>query len=106
MRKGSAIIRGGVRRTVTSLSVMAKQSLIVGEMTNDLLPTPVTDPSSANGHARNLAEELRGVLMPTPTVGDSRSGRNSTAKRKSTPPSGLHKGDTLTDAVTLLTEDQ
>jgi hypothetical protein len=73
---------------VTSLSVMAKQSLVMGEMTNELLP------------------ERGGVLMPTPTVGDSRAARNSTAKRKSVPPSGLHAGDTLTDAVTLLREDQ
>jgi hypothetical protein len=37
---------------------------------------------------------------PTPTVGDSKSARNSTANRKTVPPTGVHKGDTLTDAVT------
>ena len=38
---------------------------------------------------------------PTPTTGDSASSRNSTANRKIIPPTGIHKGDTLTDAVTL-----
>ncbi len=41
-------------------------------------------------------------LLPTPTVGDSKSARNSTAKRHVLPPTGIHAGDTLTDAVTLL----
>lgn len=38
--------------------------------------------------------------LPTPTVGDSKSARNSTAQRRSVPPSGVHAGDTLTDYVT------
>ena len=40
-------------------------------------------------------------LWPTPTVGDSRSARNSTARRQKLPPTGIHKGNTLTDAVTI-----
>lgn len=39
---------------------------------------------------------------PTPTTGDSASSRNSTANRKTVPPTGIHKGDTLTDAVTFV----
>jgi len=38
---------------------------------------------------------------PTPTVGDFKSARNSTANRLRIPPTGIHKGDTLTDAVTM-----
>lgn len=34
-----------------------------------LLPTPVTDPASGNGHARDLGGEAR--LLPTPMVGSS-----------------------------------
>jgi len=38
---------------------------------------------------------------PTPTVGDSKSARNATANRRSIPPTGIHAGTTLTDAVTM-----
>jgi len=38
---------------------------------------------------------------PTPTVGDSKSARNSTARRQRIPPTGIHAGHTLTDAVTM-----
>lgn len=38
---------------------------------------------------------------PTPTVGDSKSARNSTAKRNKIPPTGIHAGNTLTDYVTM-----
>lgn len=40
-------------------------------------------------------------LWPTPTVGDSKNARNATANRKKIPPTGIHKGYTLVDAVTL-----
>lgn len=43
-----------------------------------------------------------GSLLPTPTVGDSKSACNSTATRHVLPPTGVHKGDTLTDVVRLL----
>jgi hypothetical protein len=38
--------------------------------------------------------------MPTPTAGDAKSARNSTANRSKLPPTGIHAGDTLTDYVT------
>jgi DNA (cytosine-5)-methyltransferase 1 len=47
-----------------------------------------------------LANQI--ALLPTPTVGDSKAARNSTANRASEPPTGVHAGDTLTDAVSLL----
>lgn len=37
---------------------------------------------------------------PSPAVCDSASTRNSTANRKKFPPTGIHAGDTLTDAAT------
>lgn len=37
---------------------------------------------------------------PTPTAGDGKNARNSTANRNSVPPTGVHVGDTLVDAVT------
>lgn len=55
---------------------------------------------------RPLAPITRGtgygssVSWPTPTQADSRNTRNSTAKRNKAPPSGIHTGDTLVDAVT------
>jgi len=39
--------------------------------------------------------------IPTPTAGDSKSSRNSTARRKTIPPTGIHAGNTLTDFVTM-----
>jgi len=39
-------------------------------------------------------------LWPTPTVGDSKNARNSTAQRNKIPPTGIHAGDTLVDAIT------
>lgn len=44
-----------------------------------LLPTPVTDPDSCNGHARDLGSEAK--LLPTPVVTDSSGTRNRTAGR-------------------------
>ena len=38
---------------------------------------------------------------PTPTVGDSKNARNSTAMRHRIPPTGIHAGNTLTDAVDI-----
>ncbi len=39
-------------------------------------------------------------MIPTPTVGDSKNARNSTAVRNRIPPTGIHAGDTLTDWIT------
>jgi DNA (cytosine-5)-methyltransferase 1 len=41
-------------------------------------------------------------LLPTPLAGDAKGARNSTATRHRIPPTGIHAGDTLTDAVDLL----
>jgi hypothetical protein len=46
-----------------------------------------------------MAKAVERGLLPTPTVGDSRNARNSTAVRHKIPPTGIHAGDTLTDAV-------
>lgn len=49
-----------------------------------LLPTPVTQPDTGNGHARNLGKEIK--MLPTPTVGmmmggsETRSGARSGEK--------------------------
>lgn len=43
--------------------------------------------------------ELESLLLPTPTAGDSKGSRNSTAHRNKIPPTGIHPGDTLTDAA-------
>ena len=39
--------------------------------------------------------------VPTPTAGDSKSTRNSTAVRNKIPPTGIHAGNTLTDYITM-----
>ncbi len=57
-----------------------------------LLPTPMTDPSSGNGHARNLGKEAK--LLPTPTV--QHSSRRSTARKEDWT---SNTGTTLTDAL-------
>ena len=36
---------------------------------SSLLPTPVTEPATGNGHARNLGKEVQ--LLPTPRVSDT-----------------------------------
>lgn len=41
-----------------------------------LLPTPTTEPTTGNGHARNLGNEVGG-LLPTPTAGLGESGQTS-----------------------------
>lgn len=58
----------------------------LGNQVMSLLPTPVTDPQSANGHARDLGGEVK--LLPTTTAMDSEaSGGNAP------------RSVTLTDAV-------
>jgi DNA (cytosine-5)-methyltransferase 1 len=53
---------------------------------------------NGNGHGNSLSiEAMR--LLPTPMVGDSASACNSTATRHKIPPTGVHAGDTLTDAI-------
>ena len=48
-----------------------------------------------------LTREIGSGSLPTPTVGDSKSARNSTARRNKVPPTGIHAGNTLTDYVTI-----
>ena len=73
-----------------------------------LMPTPqVAD--ATGGHATRSGDRsgeklLPGLvrdfaLLPTTTAGDANSSRNSTAVRHKLPPTGIHAGNTLTDAV-------
>jgi DNA (cytosine-5)-methyltransferase 1 len=47
--------------------------LMLPSAVTHLLPTPTTEPTTGNGHARNLGEEAR--LLPTPSVADMEGGR-------------------------------
>jgi hypothetical protein len=79
-------------------------------MAVQLLPTP-SAADGAGGHLSRgqdrgdelllagVAKQVGQRLLPTPTVGDAKSARNSTAKRHVLPPSGVHAGDTLTDVL-------
>lgn len=58
-----------------------------------LLPTPITQPTTGNGHARNLGKEVK--LLPTPTASDPKaSGSAAYAKTDTHSP-----GVTLTGAT-------
>lgn len=61
------------------------------------------NPLNMGNYKLDLKDQVGMVGWPTTTVGDSRSARNSTAKRNKIPPSGIHQGGTLTDAVTRYT---
>jgi len=58
-----------------------------------LLPTPVTEPTTGNGHARNLGGEIR-ALLPTPTATDRKASGAGYATTDT-----HHTGTTLTDAT-------
>lgn len=58
---------------------------------------------NGNGHGKSLSIEVKKMLL-TPTVNDSRSGRNATAGR-SNPDSKHHSGTTLSDWAMLRSED-
>jgi hypothetical protein len=74
-----------------------------------LLPTPrATDGTKGGPNQRGSSGDLMlpsavTHLLPTPTCGDAKAARNSTANRRRIPPTGVHAGDTLTDIATLLT---
>ena len=54
------------------------------------------------GEADGIAQPLprtATTLLPTPTAGDAKSSRNSTAARHKIPPTGIHAGNTLTDIL-------
>ena len=75
--------------TPSSLTLPASGMTLGGR----LYELPMSEPATAAPGCSSL---------PTPTVGDSKSARNSTANRSKIPPTGIHAGDTLTDFVTLL----
>jgi DNA (cytosine-5)-methyltransferase 1 len=49
--------------------------------------------------AEHPGDDAGVTLLPTPTVGDSKAARNSTATRHVLPPTDIHAGDTLTDIL-------
>jgi len=57
--------------------------------------------NSEKGSA-NLPRQVATITgWSSPTVGDAASARNSTANRKSVPPTGVHAGNTLTDLADI-----
>lgn len=69
---------------------------------NVLLPTPrATDGTKGGPNQRGSSGDLMlpsaVQLLPTPMAGDAKMARNSTAERRSEPPTGIHAGDTLGD---------
>lgn len=55
--------------------------------------------TAKNGNGMGTPLAIAVQLLPTPTVGDSRDSRNSTATRHKIPPTGIHAGNTLTDIL-------
>lgn len=77
---------------------------LLGREVWNLLPTPrATDGTKGGPNQRGSSGDLMlpsaVQLLPTPMAGDAKATRNSTATRHTTPPSGIHSGDTLTDAL-------
>lgn len=58
--------------------------LITESASSSLLPTPVTQPDTGNGHARNLTKELK--ALPTPNAADGSGGRYNSTGHQSTLP--------------------
>lgn len=72
--------------------------------------TPRAEDSESSGmrHGRGVADTLTAQAVHlagwvTPTVGDSAGARNSTANRKTIPPTGVHAGNTLVDLADMVT---
>jgi DNA (cytosine-5)-methyltransferase 1 len=68
----------------------------------ELLPTlRATDGTKGGPNQRGSSGDLMlpsaVSLLPTPMAGDAKMARNSTAERRSEPPTGVHAGDTLGD---------
>lgn len=55
--------------------------------------------STGNGNGFGMPLGVAVRLLPTTTAGDAKSSRNSSATRHKLPPTGVHAGDTLTDAL-------
>jgi len=96
----------------SSRSGPRRSERLLGGLARDLLPTPragmepgVIETARARLEAgsppRNTLEE-EVSLLPTPTGGEAKSARNSTANRTPGAPA-RHSGDTLTDAILLPT---
>jgi len=49
------------RKRVTDLAVLVENDLL--ETGGELLPTPTTQPTTGNGHARNLGKEVQMLAM-------------------------------------------
>jgi hypothetical protein len=113
--------RSGMTRAGFAYELPTPALPTVGPESSSLLPTPAVNDmgaaytpdewdawtarmqekhSNGNGHGKSLAIEAQ-RLLPTPTVGDSASARNSTATRHN-PDSQHHSGMTLTDALVPL----
>lgn len=57
---------------------------------------------NGNGAGMPIAIQCKTITgWSSPTVGDAASARNSTANRKSVPPTGVHAGNTLTDLADI-----
>lgn len=67
----AALTHGPARRNETGTDTMGRPN--VGRpKREELLPTPTTEPTTGNGHARNLAAEAK--LLPTPLASDGEKG--------------------------------
>lgn len=72
-----------------------------------LLPTPKAGDGERGRDLPRMREDTKsrelatavGPLLSTPTVGDMKQARNSTATRHRIPPTGIHARDTLTDIL-------
>jgi hypothetical protein len=95
--------RAGMTLSVTAYRLPPRDHFI-GEREFGSWPTP-TGRDHKDGTAKSCENvPTNGLLgrvihLPTPTVGDSKNARNSTAVRHRIPPTGIHAGDTLTDVV-------
>ncbi len=112
-KEKGGVRESGAKRSIT-LATAIHHDLTPGD---PLLPTPCAN-DSGNTPEEHLAKkpgrtqvtslqiiadhgliETGGKLLPTPLAGDAKMTRNSTANRTSEPPTGIHAGDTLTDAL-------
>lgn len=84
---GGHLSRGGDRKDELLLKGMVK-----------LWPTPRNN-TGPSMDAKHMSLDGAVRLFPTATAGDAKNTRNSTAIRHKIPPTGIHAGDTLTDAV-------
>ena len=77
----------------------------VCELCGSASRTSSAEPSLPNTGQGFRVTGMCAPLWPSPTAGDAKSSRNSTARRHKIPPTGIHAGNTLTDAMTLVQGD-